>query len=97
LIKENDVQVSIDEVMNDIKAKVLAYFGMQPGEDAPWMESYMAKVSKDEKTIDETYRRMLYEKLFTVLETKFNITEKQVGEEEFYKLPDAHAAHHHHH
>jgi len=97
LIKQNNVQVSQEEVMNDIKAKVLAYFGMQPSEDAPWMESYMAKISKDEKTIDETYRRILYERLFTVLETKFNVEEKQVGEEEFYKLPDAHAAHHHHH
>lgn len=97
LMKENNVQVSQDEVMEDIKARVLGYFGMQPGEDAPWMESYMAKVAKDEKTIDETYRRLLYERLFNVLETKFDINEKHVAEEEFYKLPDAHAAHHHHH
>jgi hypothetical protein len=35
--------------------------------------------------------------LFLHLETQFDITEKEVSEEEFYKLPDAHAAHHHHH
>jgi trigger factor len=97
LIIDNNIQVGEEEVMNDIKNKVLAYFGMQADDDAPWLESYMAKVSKDEKTIDETYRRLLYEKLFKTLESKFDVAEKQVSEEEFYKLPDAHAAHHHHH
>ena len=80
----------------DIKNRVLAYFGMQSDEDAPWLESYMAKVAKDEKTIDETYRRLLYEKLFIVLETKFNVTDKEISEEEFFKLQSAHTAHHHH-
>jgi len=97
LIADNQITVSMDEVMDDVKVRVLAYFGMTADDDAPWLESYMAKVAKDEKTIDETYRRLLFDKLFTHLETRFELEEKQVDEEEFFKLPDAHAAHHHHH
>jgi hypothetical protein len=47
--------------------------------------------------MDETFRRLLFDKLFLFLETQFSMTEQEVGEEEFFKLPDAHAAHHHHH
>ncbi|MBS1688293.1 MAG: trigger factor, partial [Bacteroidetes bacterium] len=57
LIQDYEVSVSREDVNADIKTRVLAYFGMQSDEDAPWLDSYMAKVAKDEKTIDETYRR----------------------------------------
>lgn len=97
LIIENGISVSIEEVKEHIKAQVLGYFGMGADGDAPWLDSYMQKVLKDEKTMDETYRRLLFEKLFTFLETQFSVTEQEVSEEEFYKLPDAHSAHHHHH
>ncbi len=97
LIKDLGIQVTREEVNADIKKRVLEYFGMAADEEAPWMDSYMQKVAKDEKTIDETYRRLLFEKLFTTLERSFELVEKEVAEEEFYKLPDAHATHHHHH
>lgn len=96
LMQDYEVSVSREEVNADIKTRVLAYFGMQADEDAPWLESYMAKVAKDEKTMDETYRRLLYDKLFLVLETKFNVNDKEISEEEFFKLQSAHAEHHHH-
>lgn len=97
LIGDNNINVSREEVIEDVKSRVLAYFGMTAEDDAPWLDSYMAKVVKDNKTMDETYRRILFDRLFRFLETQFNIEEKEVSEEEFFKLPDAHAAHHHHH
>lgn len=97
IILDNNINVSAEEVTEDIKGRVLQYFGMEADDDAPWMDSYMAKVVKDEKTMNETYRRMLFDRLFDFLGTQFNIEEKEVGEEEFFQLPDAHAAHHHHH
>jgi trigger factor len=97
LIADNNISVSHEEVSNEIKGRVLAYFGMTDAEDAPWLESYMAKIEKDNKTMDETYRRLLFDRLFSFLETQFKLEEKEVSEEEFFKLPDAHAAHHHHH
>ena len=97
LIQENGINVTLDEVKDDIKARVLSYFGMEAGDDAPWMDSYMQKVIKDNKTMDETYRRILFDRLFTWLADQFTITDKEVSEEEFFKLADPHAAHHHHH
>ncbi|MCD6012623.1 MAG: tig [Flavipsychrobacter sp.] len=99
LMAEQGIEVSVEEVNKDIKTRVLQYFGLGPDQEdeAPWMDGYMAKIAKDEKMIDETYRRLLYNKLFSYLETTLNITEKEIGEEEFFKLGSAHDAHHHHH
>lgn len=97
LIGENAIKVSFDEVKDDIKGRVLSYFGMEDDEEAPWMDSYMNKVVKDEKMVDETYRRMLFARLFEWLETQFKVEEKEITEEEFFKLPNPHEAHHHHH
>src|SRR5690606_30115851 len=96
LIADNKIQVSQDDVMSDIKQRVLSYFGMQTEEDAPWMEEYMQKVAKDEKTLDETYRRLLFDKLFNHLHAAFEIKEETITEDEFFKLADPHALHHHH-
>ncbi len=97
LIGDNNISVSLEEVKDHVKAQVLGYFGMASDDDAPWLESYMQKVMKDNKTMDETYRRLLFDKLFQFLETQFSMAEQEISEEEFYKLQDPHAAHHHHH
>ena len=96
LIVENKIQVSLDDVKNGLKAQVMSYFGMGADDEAPWMDGYMDKIMKDEKTIDETYRKMLFDRLFEYLETQFTIQDKKVSEEEFFKLQDPHATHHHH-
>lgn len=98
LLVDYGIQVTREEVMDDIKARVLAYFGMTPdmAEETPWMDEYMAKVAQDEKTMDETYRRLLYNKLFVELENKFSVAEQEVPEEEFFQQqPDPHAVHAH--
>ena len=99
LMHEHGISVSRQEVEKDIKTRVLAYFGLGPDDEdqAPWMDGYMTKVMKDEKMIDETYRRMVSAKLFQFLETQFTVEEKDIEEEAFFKLADAHTAHHHHH
>jgi trigger factor len=99
LIADNKIEVSSEEINDYIKQRVLAYFGMKnTEEDTPtWMDGYLAKAAKDEKTMNETYRQLLYSKLFTFLETQFNIEEKEIQEDAFFKLPNPHDAHHHHH
>lgn len=96
LINENNISVSFEEVNEDIKNRVLAYFGMQAGEEAPWMDGYMQKIAKDEKTLNETYQRLMFDRLFQYLHNQFNITEQSIAEEAFFKLQDPHATHHHH-
>jgi trigger factor len=97
LINEAGISVSREEVLADVKGRVLAYFGMEAGEEAPWMDGYMQKMAKDEKTMNETYRQILFGKLFAWLRSKFAIVEQEVTEQEFFALPTAHAAHHHDH
>ena len=96
---EHGIRVSREDVEHDIKVRVLAYFGLGPDDaaEAPWMDGYMAKVTKDEKMLDETYRRLVSDKLFAFLETQFKREEKDIDEEAFFKLASAHDAHHHHH
>ena len=98
LMGEHGINVTFEEVQKDVKTRVLAYFGLgaDDEDEAPWMDGYMEKISKDEKMMDETYRRILFAKLFTFLETQFHVEEKEIGEEEFFKLGNAHDAHHHH-
>lgn len=97
IMDENKINVTYEEVMEEIKKSVMAYFGMENDEDAPWMDSYLQKMAKDQKTLDNTYRNMLFNRLFEHLSTQFNVEEKEVTEEEFFKLPHAHDAYHQHH
>ncbi len=96
MIGDLGVQVSAEEVKEDIQNRVLAYFGMHDADDAPWLEGYMQKVVKDEKMMNETYRRILFDRLFEALRSKFAVEEKEVSEADFFALP-APGGHHHHH
>ena len=95
-IRENQLAISKEEIEADIKTKVMRYFGLENEEDAPWMDGYVDKMFKDEKMLDETYNRLLTEKLFRSLETRFAVQVADISEEEFFRLNDAHATHHHH-
>ncbi|MDI9319999.1 MAG: trigger factor [Phycisphaerales bacterium] len=96
MINDNKIAVSLEEVNEDIKARLLSYFGMQAGEEVPWMEGYMQKIVKDEKTLNETYQRLMFDRLFQFLHSQLSISETSIDEEAFFKLQDPHAAHHHH-
>ncbi len=96
IIQQHRISVTREEVMNDIKARILAQYGMDADEDVPWMHSYLEKALQDNKLGDETFRRLLTEKVFLVLENQFNTEMQEIEEEAFFKLPSAHAAHHHH-
>jgi trigger factor len=96
LIGDLGVSVSAEEVKQDIQGRVLAYFGMHDADDAPWLDGYMQKVVKDEKMMNETYRRLLFDRLFDALRNKFAVEEKELTEAEFFALP-APGGHHHHH
>jgi len=95
LIQENDIQVSHQDVTDDIKGRVLQQFGMDAEDDAPWMDGYMKKIAGDDKIMNETYRRLLFDRLFGWLQDKFATTEQEVSEEEFFRLPQPGHTHHH--
>ncbi|OJV56023.1 MAG: trigger factor [Bacteroidetes bacterium 43-16] len=95
LVNEYKVEVSLDEVKEEMKNRVMAYFG-NTAADAPWLDEYVDKMINDENTLNETYRRLMMDKLFGEIANKMNVVEKEIGLEDFQKLPSAHEVHHNH-
>ncbi|MBC7554839.1 MAG: trigger factor [Taibaiella sp.] len=96
VIMDNNIRISKDEVYEDIKGRVLAYYDMDADDEAPWMDAYMDKVMQEEKMADETFRRLITDKIFKSIATQFTTEEKEIDEKEFFTLPNPHEAHHHH-
>lgn len=95
IINDNQLEVSEEELRNNIKKEIMGYFGeMNVGEDTDWLESYIDRMMKDEKQVDASYRRLITEKLFNWLETQVTPQEKEISSEEFLKMQEEH--HHHH-
>lgn len=93
MIKDNDLQVSQEELKASMKEEVMRYFGtMNLGEDQSWLDSYIDRMMKDEKHVDTSYRRLVTEKLFNWAESKSAPKEKEVSPEDLNGLQ-----HHHHH
>ena len=93
LIKENKLEVTNEELRDHMKGEVMRYFGtMNMGEDTGWLESYIDRMMKDEKQVDSSYRRLITDKLFNLVESRVNAIEKEVTPEELTGLQ-----HHHHH
>jgi trigger factor len=94
IIKENNLDVSEEELRENMKKEIMGYFGqMNLGEDTSWLESYIDRMMKDEKQVDASYRRLITEKLFNWLEIQVTPEEKEISSEEFLKMQE----HHHHH
>jgi trigger factor len=93
IIKENNLEVTEEELRENMRKEIMGYFGqMNLGEDASWMESYVDRMMKDEKQVDNSYRRLITEKLFNWLESQVTPEEKETTSEEFLAMQ-----HHHHH
>lgn len=94
VIKDNNLQVSAEELRDSMKEEISRYFGqMNLGEDTSWLDSYVDRMMKDEKQVDASYRRLITEKLFNWLESQVTPEEKEISSEEFMKMQE----HHHHH
>jgi trigger factor len=83
LIQENKLQVTNEELRENMKVEIMKYFGtMNLGEDTGWIESYIDRMMKDEKQVDSSYRRLVTDKLFNWVETQVKPKEKEVTGEE---------------
>jgi len=93
IIKDNNLEVSQEELRNSMKEEISRYFGqMNLGEDTSWLDSYVDRMMNDEKQLDASYRRIITEKLFNWLESQVTPEEKEISSEEFMKMQE----HHHH-
>ncbi len=90
------INVSREEIKNDIGARMKSYYGMSFDEEIPWLDQYVEKTMKDENTVTQTFERILDYKIFKALEQVLTISENEVTDKEFIALPDAHSKYHHH-
>src|SRR5690606_21523115 len=93
LIAKYQIKVTRDEIAEDIKNNIMMYFGAASEDDAPWMASYIERMMKDEKTVDETFRKILMSKLFAAIENDLSVSIEEVTDEEFSKLESKYHKH----
>lgn len=93
LVQDYGINVDMEDIKEEMRQRVMAYFG-NTATDAPWLEEYVEKMIKDEKTLNETYRRLLMDKLFATIADKMEVKEQEISLEDFQNLPNAHAHHH---
>jgi trigger factor len=92
LIKDNNLQVTQEELKDAMRTEVMRYFGsMSMGDDTSWLDSYIDRMMKDEKQVDASYRRLVTDKLFTFAQGQVKPVEKVVTGEELTGMQ-----HHHH-
>ena len=93
IIRDNDLDVTPEELRQHMKEEILRYFGQMPlGDDMQWMESYIDRMMKDEKQVDASYRKLITEKVFQWLESQVKPEHKEVSIDEFTAMQ-----HHHTH
>jgi trigger factor len=92
IINDNKLEVSEEELRNYMKEEIMGYFGqVNMGDDNRWIESYIDRMMKDEKQVDNSYRKMITAKLFNFLETLVTPLEKETTPEEFLEMQHHHA------
>lgn len=93
IIQDNQLSVSQEELKASMKDEIMRYFGtMNLGEDQSWLDSYVDRMMKDEKHVDNSYRKLVTDKLFKWAEASVKPKEKEVTPDELNGLQ-----HHHHH
>ena len=96
IVKENHLEVSPDEIRDQITREVLGYFGASGLQgDMSWIDSYVDRLIKDQQQVENTYRKLISEKVFNHLETKATPAEQPISLDDFKKLQEEHQHHHH--
>ena len=97
VITENKLDVTPEELKESMRQQVLSYFGsMSLGDgNLEWLDQYVDGLLKDEQQVDQTYRRLVTEKVFVWAEGQVKKDEKEISSEEFIKMNEEHQHHHH--
>lgn len=97
IITENKLDVTPEELRENLKQQVLGYFGGMNLADGnvEWLDQYVETLLKDEQQVDSTYRKLVTEKVFNWAEQQVKKEEKEISAEEFIKMNEEHQHHHH--
>jgi trigger factor len=96
LIQENQLSANPEDIKEFARRQVMTYMGVQAlDESHSWVEEYANKMMKDRKYVEESYQRIVTEKLFHWAEGKVSTTEKAIEMEAFAQMQQEHQHHHH--
>lgn len=96
IIRENELDVTPEELQQSFRQRLMSYFGFSEEEGAnEKIDEFVANMMKNQKSVEETYRNLLTNKLFDWLHSKAKLETKEVAPDEFINLPHNH--HHHEH
>ncbi len=91
LNKANGFKVEKEEIKNFALQQVMGYMGITTlDESHGWLHDYANKMMNDKKFIEETYHRVLTEKLFGWATTQVKPVMQQISVEDFTKLISEH-------
>ncbi len=91
LTKAQQLKVVPDEIKDFAKKQVMGYMGITAlDESHGWVEEYANKMMNDKKFVEDTYHRVITEKLFDWAVTQVKTTEKEIDAEAFAKLQQDH-------
>ncbi|MBX3240538.1 MAG: trigger factor [Chitinophagaceae bacterium] len=96
IVKDNNIDVSPEEIRDHIAQEVIGYFGASGLQgDMSWLGAYVDKLTQDKQQVESAYRRILSQKVFEKAESQITPEEKPISREDFQKLQEEHQHHHH--
>ena len=91
IIRENKLEVSNEELRENMKNEVMQYFGqMNMAGDMSWLDAYVDKMMKEEKQLENSYNRLITNKLFAWAEAQVTPQVKDVTPEELNAMQHHH-------
>ncbi len=96
IMKQNNFEVNPDDLKTFAKKQLFSYMGMNVAdEEQPWINDYLNKMMSDKKFVEDSYNRIITEKLFEWAETKVKKEEKPVSVADFTAELQKHQHHQH--
>ncbi len=91
LSKENNLTAGQEDIKDFARKQLMGYMGLtELNETHGWVEDYAVKMLSDKKFVEDTYHRVVTEKLFDWTTTQVKTTEKEISVDDFTTLMKEH-------
>jgi trigger factor len=91
IFRENNLQVSQDDVKEFAKQQLAGYMGMTAlDESQTWISEYLTRMMQDKKFVEDTYHRLQNEKALEWAAQQVNAEDKEISAEEFHHIQHQH-------
>ncbi len=84
IAKEENVEIEFEDIRYEVESNLRNYFGFQLPDE--YIATTVNKMLEDEKTINETYYKLMNEEIFNILRKNVHTEEKKVELEAFYEI-----------